>query len=69
MPSWLAIVDIGRFNVSFQRASNGVLIRNHTVDANTPDQLAALRRVPAMMRLFEQYAGPYPFDGYGSVII
>jgi aminopeptidase N len=69
MASWLAIVDVDHFNVSLQRASNGVLIRNHTLDANTPDQLAALRKVPAMMRLFETYAGPYPFDGYGSVII
>lgn len=69
MASYLAILDIDRFQLDQRRASNGVLIRTYRTAGTPRESLLALYRTPAMMDYFEQFVGPYPFDAYGAVTV
>ena len=69
MASYLALLDIDRYQLDQRQASNGVTIRTYRT-ADTPrDTLQALYRTPAMMAYFEKLVGPYPFDSYGAVTV
>ncbi len=69
MASYLAIVDVDRFELDQRQASNGIVIRTYRT-ADTPrDSLQALYRTPAMMAYFEKFVGSYPFDAYGAVLV
>ncbi|MFO1069279.1 MAG: M1 family metallopeptidase [Geminicoccaceae bacterium] len=69
MASYLALVDIDRYSLTFQRSASGIPIRTYTTATTPAAGLRNLRQVPAMMQLFEEKIGPYPFDAYGGVIV
>lgn len=68
MASYLAIVDVADFRLSTERAS-GLTIRTYTSPGTTAEDRRALGKTAEMLRYFESILGPYPFDGYGSVMI
>ena len=68
MASYLAIVDIDRFQHEQRWRANGIKIRTFKTDTTRHrDTLQALRKTPAMINYFEGLFGPYPFDAYGAV--
>jgi aminopeptidase N len=69
MASYLAITDIDEYLLDQRQAANGVVIRTYYTDDTPADALEALRQTPAMMAYFDELVGPYPFDGYGAVIV
>lgn len=69
MASYLAIVDIGRFQHEQQVSASGIKIRTFKTDTTPPETLQALRKTPAMINYFEGLFGPYPFDAYGAVLV
>ena len=69
MASFLAITDVDEYRLLRQTSRSGVPIRNYLTADTPPDSVAALRQTPAMMALIEDLVGPYPFDGYGAVMV
>ena len=69
MASYLAIIDIDQYRLEQRQAANGVVIP-HLLRPTTP---RPTRSRPCARRrhdgLFEELVGPYPFDGYGSVMV
>ena len=52
-------------------APRAAACRSATTSPTTrpPDSVAALRQTAAMMSFIEELIGPYPFDGYGAVMV
>jgi aminopeptidase N len=69
MASYLAIVDVDEYLLDQRQAANGVVIRTYYTDDTPAEALEALRRTPAIMAYFDELVGPYPFDGYGAVMV
>jgi aminopeptidase N len=69
MASYLAILDIDVFEREQRQAANGVVIRAFIPPGSPPAIREALRKTPAMMAFFERLIGPYPFSGYGAVVV
>lgn len=68
MASYLAILDVAAFRLSTRRTGD-LLIRTYRSPMTTASDLRALDKTAAMIRYFEGLLGPYPFDGYGAVLI
>jgi aminopeptidase N len=69
MASYLAITDVDEYRLVRQTSRSGVPIRNYVTAATPPENVALLRQQAAMMSFIEDLIGPYPFDGYGSVMV
>jgi aminopeptidase N len=71
MASFLAMLDVGRWRLETLNRDEpeGVPIRLYTTSSTPAATLAAFRRTPEMLALFERLAGPYPFRSYGSIVI
>ena len=69
MASYLAITDVDRYTLDRRHSASGVPIRSFLTKGTTKDVAAALRQTPAMMDFIEKVVGPYPFDGYGAVLV
>ena len=69
MASYLAIVDVARYRTQITRARNNLPLRFYTTPATPPETLASFSRTADMLAYFERFAGPYPFNSYGSVIV
>ncbi len=69
MASYLAITDVGRYRLERRTSRSGVPIRSYLTANTPPESVAALRKTPAMMSFIESLVGPYPFDGYGAVMV
>lgn len=70
MASFLAMADVGRWRLETLRGGGkSIPIRLYTMSRTPPETVAALRQTPAMLALFEELVGPYPFRSYGSVVI
>lgn len=69
MAAWLATVHVNRFNARFARTPSGkpvsVFSTRATPRADVDAYLLAARMIP----YFEGLIGPYPFEGYGSVVV
>lgn len=68
MASYLAAVDVGRFQTDQSSGPAGVTLRNYF----TPSQVAAAEKAFArtadIMTYFTQIFGPFPFAAYGVVV-
>jgi aminopeptidase N len=68
MASYLASINIDRYELFTQAGPNGVTIRNYF----PPEYPASLRGnfdiIPAALSFFSDLFGPYPFEEYGVVI-
>jgi aminopeptidase N len=69
MASYLAILAIDTFKREQRQAANGVVIREFFPPGTPSFVREALRRTPEMMTFFERLVGPYPFTGYGAVVV
>ncbi|MFO1049233.1 MAG: M1 family metallopeptidase [Geminicoccaceae bacterium] len=69
MASYLAITDVDRYRVERGRSASGVPIRNYLTSATPAASVAALRKTPQMIDFIERLIGPYPFGGYGVVMV
>ena len=69
MASYLAITDVDRYRVERGRSASGVPIRNYLTSATPAESVAALRKTPQMIGFIERLIGPYPFAGYGAVMV
>ena len=69
MASYLAITDVDRYRVERGRSASGVPIRNYLTSATPAESVAAMRKTPQMIGLIERLIGPYPFAGYGAVMV
>jgi len=69
MTTWLATVHVNKFRAKFARTTSGkpisVFYTPATSQADVNGYLLAARMIP----YFESLVGPYPFDGYGSVVV
>lgn len=69
MASYLAILDIDSFRLETLRSPSGVTIRNYLTDDTPAASRRALGTTPEMVAFIESLVGPYPFDGYGAVMV
>jgi aminopeptidase N len=68
MATYLASINVDRYEVVTQTGPNGLTIRNYfPVDFPTSQRLPAAA-LPAVIDFFNELYGPYPFDEYGMVI-
>jgi aminopeptidase N len=67
MATYLATATIGNFRLTTRRQAG---IRSVVaVDPRVAKEAGpALRKIPAILRLFERLYGPYPFDDVGAVV-
>jgi aminopeptidase N len=69
MTTWLATVHVNKFNVKFAHTPSGkpvsVFYTSTTPKADVDGYLLAAKMIPYI----EHLIGPYPFDGYGSVVV
>lgn len=69
MASYLATVDIARFDVDTETVPGGLPLRNY-YERSVPQGIRALfARQGEMLSLFSDRFGPYPFDVYGAVVM
>ena len=68
MATYLASVATGRFDIVTDR-EGPVLIRNVFPSERADDLLVRINDTDAMMRLFIELFGPYPFDVYGIIVV
>jgi aminopeptidase N len=69
MATWLATVNVNKFNVYSVRTSNGTPVRIYypkgSPSSHAPGYAAAAKMIP----YFETLIGPYPFESYGSIVV
>ena len=69
MASYLAIADIGKFDLDWRRSKRGVDVRNFLTAATPAGDRTALKQTPKMIDFIEGLIAPYPFDSYGAVMV
>lgn len=69
MASYLASVDIGKYQVVTGTAPNGVPIRNYLPADFDTARAPAIQRVGEMISYFSDTFGPYPFESYGMLVV
>ena len=52
-----------------RQSASGIPIRSYLTESTPAESRAALRQTPAMIDFIEKLVGPYPFDGYGAVMV
>jgi aminopeptidase N len=68
MTSYLASVNIARYNTEVQTGPGGVIIRNYIPEGTDAALIANLEHVPEMLSYFTGLFGPYPFAAYGVLV-
>jgi len=68
MASYLATVAIGRFTVSRSTGPGGLPILSYYPPALAARAQPVFARLPAMIAYFERILGPFPFEGYGTIL-
>jgi aminopeptidase N len=69
MATWLATVNVNKFNVYRLRTSNGTPVRIYYPKGSPKSHAPAYGLAAQMIPYFEQLIGPYPFEAYGSVVV
>ena len=68
MATYLATIDIARFDVRVEEGPGGIPLRlYYPVDA-TERELAAFENTAEMIEYFSSQFGPYPFESFGGVL-
>jgi aminopeptidase N len=69
MASYLATIDIDKFNTESMKSDNNIPIRNY-YSAELPAEVRKpFARQGEMLTYFSSIFGPYPFDVYGSLVM
>ncbi|MCJ7436082.1 MAG: M1 family metallopeptidase, partial [Anaerolineales bacterium] len=69
MASYLATVNIGRFQVVTETGPNGLPIRNYFPTENLAEGISATKKTSDMIAYYSDTFGPYPFEAYGILVI
>jgi aminopeptidase N len=69
MASYLATVNIAEYVVHTDEGPGGLPIRNYFPTDVADEAIITFSRQPAMIELFEELFGPYPFEAYGAVLV
>lgn len=69
MTTWLATVQINRYELLKVRTGSGVPVRVYTTPGAADGDAARYAKAREMIPFIETIAGPYPFDAYGSVTV
>ncbi|MEZ4657231.1 MAG: M1 family metallopeptidase [Caldilineaceae bacterium] len=67
--SYLVTVNIGDFWIQEEPGPDGVLISNYFSEGVSSSQLGAFDKQAAMIEVFAQAFGPYPFEVAGAIVI
>lgn len=68
MATYLASINIDRYELATQTGPNGLSIRNYFPTDFPVSYRSRFSTLPAMIDFFDDLFGPYPFDEYGVVI-
>jgi aminopeptidase N len=69
MASYLATINIGKFDLETSQAENGIPIRNY-FSTELPESIRKPFELQGeMLVYFSDIFGPYPFDVYGALVI
>ena len=69
MASYLATIDIDKFDTETMKSENGIPIRNYYATDLSLDVRKPFARQGEMLTYFSKLFGPYPFDVYGALIM
>lgn len=69
MASYLASVNIAKFNERKATGPNGLLIRNYFESSLTEEAVAPYDKTPDMIAFYSNLIAPYPFEAYGVVVM
>ena len=69
MTTWLATVHVNKFKLTTKRTKDGLPLRFYTTAKTPPEDIAGYALTSEIIPYFESLVGPYPFDGYGSVVV
>lgn len=69
MTTWLATVQINKYDVLKTRTASGLPIRIYTTPGAPDGDAKRYAKAKAMIPFIESIAGPYPFEIYGSVTV
>lgn len=69
MTTWLATVHVNKFKVTASSTTTGKPLRFYATAATPAADVANYAKSRQMISYFETLIGPYPFDGYGSVVV
>lgn len=69
MASYLATVQIARYQTELLRSGSGVPVRIHKTPTTPQSEVEAFRATPAMIDYFESLVGKYPFATYGEIVV
>ena len=68
MATYLATVNVGRFDVEEQSGPNDMQLTYYFPPATKEEIRESFRRTPEMITTLEEWFGPYPFECYGGVV-
>jgi aminopeptidase N len=69
MASYLATVNIAKFNERTATGPDGLPIRNYFEASLSSDVIAEYDSLPDMIAFYSDLIGPYPFEAYGVVVM
>ena len=69
MMTWLATVQVNRYNVFQTRASDGTPVSVYSTPTTPAGHVEDYALSAEMLPDFERWVGPYPFETYASVVI
>lgn len=69
MATYLATVNIGEFAVEEEEGPDGLPVRNYFPERLFERGTEQFENQPAMIELFNEIFGPYPFEAYGAVVV
>jgi aminopeptidase N len=69
MASYLATVNIAKFNERTATGPNGLPIRSYFEASVSEDVIAQYDALPEMVAFYSDLIGPYPFEAYGVVVM
>ena len=69
MASYLATINIDKFDVETMKSDNGIPIRNYYSTDLSADVRKPFARQGEMIDYFSKIYGPYPFNVYGSLVM
>lgn len=69
MTTWAATVHINKFKLTQLSTTTGKPIRIYSTPSTPAADIEGYAKARPMMAYFETLVGPYPFAGYGSVVV
>jgi aminopeptidase N len=69
MASYLASVNIAKFNLRTATGPNGLPMRSYFESSLTEADIQAYDHLPEMIAFYSNLIAPYPFEAYGVVVI